>query len=174
MKNKKLKKNKSRNKLVATIVVALLLCATIAYVTFFRDNSSEVSQQEQQTAEQADVDSAKQRVEEESQNEPLKDNEQSAEDNSTTQSAEPIMLSNLSFSQSDGMVRASVEVSGMTSGDCSFIFTDSDGRAITKAAQVSAGKCSLSAPEVEFTNIGQYSLVAKVKDKSISKTINID
>ncbi len=172
MKNKKLKKNRSRNKLVAAIVVALILCAGLAYMAFFKNSSSEVSQQEQQTAEQADVDSAKQRVEEESQSEPLKDNDQVGQENNTPSAS--AVLSDLLFSQSAGTVNASVKVDNVTSGMCNFIFTDSDGRAISKSAQISGNKCMINAPEAEFTMIGQYDLTAKVGDKYLSKTININ
>jgi cell division protein FtsB len=171
MKNKKLKRNRSKKKLVAVALSLLLaLLAVGAYFQFVKDDSISVSQEEQKSAEQADVDAAKQRIEEESQNEPLKDD--GSEEEPVVSGT--ISLSALTFSQGGGLVNTSVNVEGADSGTCAFVFTDADGRAITKTTKLSGASCTISVSEAEFTMIGEYNLVAKFGDKSLSKTVNIN
>lgn len=172
MKNKKLKRPKSRKKMAALLALAFLILG-LAYWKLAINNSDSVRQEDQASAEQADVDSAKQRAEEETQGEPLKQDEENVSaDSAATTSG--VTLSALTFSQSSGVVNSSFSVAGAQTGGCKFIFTDGDGRAITKIAQLSAGRCSISTPEVEFTMIGEYNLTAKFGEKTISKTITIN
>ncbi len=171
MKNKKLKRSRSKKR--STVVILSLLLAFLAvgaYLKFVKDDSVSVSQEEQKSAEQADVDAAKQRIEEESQNEPLKDD--SSDEEPVVTGA--ISLSALTFSQGGGLVNASVSVEGADSGTCAFVFTDADGRAVTKTAKLSSASCAISVSEAEFTMIGEYSLVAKFGDKSLSKKVYIN
>jgi len=172
MKNKKLKRPGSKKKLlVLSLALALLfIFSGLVYFKFIKNDSVPVSQEEQNVAEQADVDAAKQKVEEDSQSDPLKDDDE-IED---TPSNASLSLSNLAFNQSGGVIEASVSVSGVESGGCSFIFTDADGRAITKKAQIAAGACSVSTSEAEFSMIGEYNLTAKVGDETLSKTVTIN
>lgn len=170
MKNKKLKRPKTKKSLIVLGVILIAL-GGLGYFTFAMDDKTEVSQEEQKSAEQSDVDRAKQKVEEESESEPLKDNDT---DQSSTPSNANIGLSGLTFSQTNGQINAGVSVSGATSGSCSFIFTDGDGRAITKTSQISGASCSVTTSEAEFSMLGKYDLTAKVSDKTISKTITIN
>lgn len=171
MKNKKLKTSKKGGLLTLFILLLVGVGLGSYYLKFVKDDPVAISQEQQKTAEQADVDAAKQRVEEDSRNEPLKDG---GNTDSETVASGPITLSNLTFSQSGGLVNSTVNVSGAESGNCIFTFTDSDGRAITKSAKLNNGKCELSTSEAEFSMIGEYDLAVKFADKSISKTVSIN
>ena len=149
----------------------LILISVSTYVLFVKEDPAALNQEQQRSAEQADVDAAKQRVEEESEDEPLKNDSQ---DESTPVVSGVVTLTGLTFTQANQMVNASVAVAGADSGICSFIFTDGDGRAIKKTAKLSSGTCSISVSEAEFTMIGGYELTARFGDKSISKDVTIN
>lgn len=61
-----------------------------------------------------------------------------------------------SFSQEDGVVRASAQVSG--EGTCVFQYTTDGDKPVVQEAAVSAKSCSSERPEVEFSKIGTWSL----------------
>ena len=169
MKNKKIKRNKSKRALIVGLALLLVVLSAVAYTSFIKGDSAEVSQEDQKTAEQADVALAKDRVEEEAQDEPLKEG---TEDEGSVVSG-LVALSSPTFSQSGGLVNSSVYVSGAESGTRTLIFTDGDGRAISEASKLVSGGCSISVSEAEFTMIGEYNLTVKFGDKSVSKTVNI-
>lgn len=170
MKNKKLKRPKSKKKISLLIFLIIVALGVVSYFAFVKENPVALNQEEQKSAEQADADAAKERIEEESYSEPLKDD--GSEQESVVSG--PVSLSALTFSQGGGLVEASVSVEGADSGTCTFVFTDADGRAISKTAKLSSGSCSISVPDAEFTMIGEYNLVTKFGDKSVSKTVNIN
>lgn len=170
MKNKKLKRSQSKKKIFLLISLIIVAVGAISYFAFVKKEPVALNQEEQKSAEQADVDAAKQRIEEESYGEPLKDDGSEVE----PVVSGTISLSELTFSQGAGLVNTSVNVEGADSGTCAFVFTDADGRAITKTTKLGGASCVISVSEAEFTMIGEYNLVAKFGDKSLSKTVNIN
>lgn len=61
-----------------------------------------------------------------------------------------------SFSQENGVVRASAQVSG--EGTCVFQYTTEGDKPVVQEVAVSAKSCSSERPEVEFSKIGTWSL----------------
>jgi hypothetical protein len=170
-KNKKIKKNKSKRILAVLVLVAVAL-GVLGYFKFMKDDTTSISQEEQKSAEQADVDQAKQKAEEESQREPLKDN--GGDDNTTpTTTPSSVSLGSPSFSQTDHMISSSVQVSGATSGSCKFTFVAADGKPVIKSASLSGGTCSVSISEAEFTFLGTWKLTVEFGSKSVSRDVNI-
>lgn len=170
MKNKNLKKNGFKFLLVALLLILGL--GAVGYFKFIRDEPARVSQEEQQAAEQADVDEAKQKAEDENQSEPLKDD---SDDGSTTPTTTTgtVAMSSPSFSQVNHMINSSVQISGATSGSCKFTFVDADGKPVVKTATLSGGACSVSISEAEFTLLGTWKLTVEFGTKSVSRDVNI-
>ncbi len=174
MKNKKFKQTKSSGKkkgaLLGISLVVILGGLALGYFKFVKDDAPANIDQQQVQAEQEDSERAKQEADEAlSAEDPVKSENKEVQ-NPTVQAYQ---ISNLSFSQSGGQIRASVDVSGASSGTCVFTFTDGDGRAIIKNVQVADKKCVVEAPEAEFTMIGEYDLSVKLGEKNLTKKVEV-
>jgi hypothetical protein len=172
MKNKNIRtKRRSLNKILIVLLVLSLL-STGAYLLLVKDNSVEVSQEQQEAAERLDSERAKQEAEEarNSVSDPLKD----VEDPGDEEAEGAFTLGSPSFEQSGGMVSSSVAINGIGNGRCEFIFSTPQDRPVSRTVEVASGTCSASIPEVEFAKLGEWNLAVNFGGKSVSRKVNIN
>lgn len=76
---------------------------------------------------------------------------------------EGVSLSAPSFSQSNGTIKASVNVTSSSSGTCYYGFSSADTKPVsrTNQSQAQSGKqiCTVEIPEAEFTKLGTWKML---------------
>lgn len=188
-KNKKLKKNnrnRNRNqshklsvkkKLALAGLIGFFLIGTGAagWLLLKKDEAVQLSQAEQREVEQVDSERAKKEAEDSRlsiSGDPLKDGDVGEQTPEPPSGGEAV-LSQPTFEQTGGIVRSSVNVSGVTGGECIFSFTDKDGRKMDQKVKIGGGICSVELSEAQFTQIGEWNLAVSVGSKRVERKINI-
>ncbi len=166
------------------IIIALLPLACIAGLisifAYFKINRSDPKQVQQQ-AEQQESTEAKKTAETETSNTQSSDQEQvdkssntstnSGDTNTAPTNANVIIDSAI---QESNIVNIIASVTGVSSGSCQFKFSAPDGSSLSKTSDIADGKCKLATSALEFSYIGDWSVIVSVGDVSSSaKGVNI-
>ena len=139
-----------------------------------KDDEVQLSQAEQRSAEQQDVDQVKDRSDlEYPVSPPTKDSNDNGGSGQVPDTS-GVTLGVVTFEQSGGAVRSSISVNGGSGGSCEFNFSTEGDRPIVKNVEMKSEKCEVSIPEVEFAKLGDWQLVVKYGQKSANKTVNIN
>jgi hypothetical protein len=173
-KNKQKKTVKQKVGLGLSLLFVGILLAGVGYLTFVKDDEVQLSQAEQRSAEQQDVDQVKDRSDLEY---PVSPPTKDSNDNGGSGQAPDtsgVTLGVVTFEQSGGAVRSSISVNGGSGGSCEFNFSTEGDRPIVKNVEMKSEKCEVSIPEVEFAKLGDWQLVVKYGQKSANKTVNIN
>jgi len=183
-KNKNTKRDKkrptfSRNKKLALGVLVVLLLVGLGFggwLLFGKDESVQLSQAEQREVEQVDSERAKKEAEDARlgiSGDPLKDGDD-GEQTVEPPSGGEATLSQPSFEQAGGMIKSSVNISGVTGGNCEFNFSTEADRPVVKLTALSNGACSVEIPEVEFARLGEWQLAVSYEGTSVSRKVQIN
>ena len=166
------------------IIIALLSLACISGLisifAYFKINRSDPKQVQQQ-AEQQESTEAKKTAETETSNTQSSDQEQvdkssntstnSGDTNTAPTNANVIIDSAI---QESNIVNIIASVTGVSSGSCQFKFSAPDGSSLSKTSDIADGKCKLATSALEFSYIGDWSVIVSVGDVSSSaKGVNI-
>lgn len=166
------------------IIIALLPLACIAGLisifAYFKINRSDPKRIQQQ-AEQQESTEAKKTAETETSNTQSSDQEQvdkssntstnSGDTNTAPTNANVIIDSAI---QESNIVNIIASVTGVSSGSCQFKFSAPDGSSLSKTSDIADGKCKLATSALEFSFIGEWSVIVSVGDVSSSaKGVNI-
>ena len=173
-KNKQKKAVKQKVALGLGLLFVGILLAGVGYLTFVKDDEVQLSQAEQRSAEQQDVDQVKDRSDlEYPVSPPTKDSNDNGGSGQVPDTS-GVTLGVVTFEQSGGAVRSSISVNGGSGGSCEFNFSTEGDRPIVKNVEMKSEKCEVSIPEVEFAKLGDWQLVVKYGQKSANKTVNIN
>ena len=183
-KNKKLKKGNQNRKvtlkkkvvLIALIGVFMVGAGTAGWLLLRKDNSVQLSQAEQREVEQADSERAKKEAEDARlglSGDPMGDGDAGG-GQVEPPSGGVATLGSPGFEQSGGVVKSSVNVSGVTGGNCEFNFSTEADRPVVKSVPLSGGTCSVVIPEAEFARLGEWQLVVSYESKSVNKKVQIN
>jgi hypothetical protein len=173
-KNKQKKTVKQKVGLGLSLLFVGILLAGVGYLTFVKDDEVQLSQAEQRSAEQQDVDQVKDRSDlEYPVSPPTKDSNDNGGSGQVPDTS-GVTLGVVTFEQSGGAVRSSISVNGGSGGSCEFNFSTEGDRPIVKNVEMKSEKCEVSIPEVEFAKLGDWQLVVKYGQKSANKTVNIN
>ena len=139
------------------LVPVLLVCLAIGLTSFFlwKNYSEDKSKAQQKINDEAQTESAKNTAVTET---PLeqKTNPSGADTKQDIPQADANIVIN-SVSQSNGQVSSSATLSS-GNGDCIFTYTIDQDKPVTRRTSSVNSICTSSAPEVEFSRLGEWSL----------------
>ena len=76
--------------------------------------------------------------------------------------------------EESNIVNVVASVTGVSSGSCQFKFSAPDGSSLSKTSDIADGRCKLATSALEFSYIGEWSVIVSVGDVSSSaKGVNI-
>lgn len=167
------KSKRSRKKLIIllTCVVLALIAATLLWINYSRGKSID----DQKAKDEAQTSSAKKSAESELnsdvESKPVSPSGELKQDvpSSTNRS-----VSITSASQADGNVTAVAKLSD-GNGDCIFTYTIEQDKPVIRRATTTNSVCTASAPEVEFSRLGVWTLnvTAYVDGKKMEANQNV-
>jgi hypothetical protein len=179
-----MKYSKTKTKTKKVIIITLLSLACIAGLisafAYFKLKKSDPKQVQQQ-AEQQESTEAKKTAETEASNTQSGSQEQvdKSSDTNTNGGGTNTTPANAAVNidsaiQESNIVNVISSVTGVSSGSCQFKFSAPDGSSLSKTSDIADGKCKLATSALEFSFIGEWSVVVSVGDVSSSaKGVNI-
>ena len=173
-------KTKTKKVIIITLLSLACVAGLISAFAYFKLNKPDPKQVQQQ-AEQQESTEAKKTAETETSNTQSSDQEQvdkssntstnSGDTNTAPTNANVIIDSAI---QESNIVNIIASVTGVSSGSCQFKFSAPDGSSLSKTSDIADGECKLATSALEFSFIGEWSVVVSVGDVSSSaKGVNI-
>ena len=152
----KYSKIKTKNKKMIIIALLSLACIAglISIFAYFKINRSDPKQVQQQAVDKSSNTSTN-----------------SGDTNTAPTNANVIIDSAI---QESNIVNIIASVTGVSSGSCQFKFSAPDGSSLSKTSDIADGRCKLATSALEFSYIGEWSVIVSVGDVSSSaKGVNI-
>lgn len=174
-------KTKTKKVIIITLLSLACVAGLISAFAYFKLNKPDPKQVQQQ-AEQQESTEAKKTAETEASNTQSGNQEQvdkypsntntSSGDTNTAPANTAVSID--SAIQENNIVNVIASVTGVSSGSCQFKFSAPDGSSLSKTSDIADGECKLATSALEFSFIGEWSVVVSVGDVSSSaKGVNI-
>lgn len=171
-------KTKTKKVIIITLLSLACVAGLISAFAYFKLNKPDPKQVQQQ-AEQQESTEAKKTTGTEAANTQSGDQEQVDKSSNTNSGGANTAPANAAVNidsaiQESNIVNIIASVTGVSSGSCQFKFSAPDGSSLSKTSDIADGKCKLATSALEFSYIGDWSVIVSVGDVSSSaKGINI-
>ena len=171
-------KTKTKKVIIITLLSLACVAGLISAFAYFKLNKPDPKQVQQQ-AEQQESTEAKKTTGTEAANTQSGDQEQVDKSSNTNSGGANTAPANAAVNidsaiQESNIVNIIASVTGVSSGSCQFKFSAPDGSSLSKTSDIADGKCKLATSALEFSYIGDWSVIVSVGDVSSSaKGVNI-
>lgn len=171
-------KTKTKKVIIITLLSLACVAGLISAFAYFKLNKPDPKQVQQQ-AEQQESTEAKKTTGTEAANTQSGDQEQVDKSSNTNSGGANTAPANAAVNidsaiQESNIVNIIASVTGVSSGSCQFKFSAPDGSSLSKTSDIADGECKLATSALEFSYIGEWSVIVSVGDVSSSaKGINI-
>jgi hypothetical protein len=171
-------KTKTKKVIIITLLSLACVAGLISAFAYFKLNKPDPKQVQQQ-AEQQESTEAKKTTGTEAANTQSGDQEQVDKSSNTNSGGANTTPANAAVNidsaiQENNIVNVIASVTGVSSGSCQFKFSAPDGSSLSKTSDIADGECKLATSALEFSYIGEWSVIVSVGDVSSSaKGVNI-
>ena len=177
-------KNKTKKVIIVTLISLVCIAGLISAFAYFKIKKPDLKQVQQQAEQQESTEAKKTTAETETSNTQSGSQEQvDKSSNANTNNGGDTGINTAptgasvsidSAIQESNIVNIIASVTGVSSGSCQFKFSAPDGSSLSKTSDIADGKCKLATSALEFSYIGEWSVIVSVGDVSSSaKGVNI-